>query len=492
MLSLKQQTSLEQRLSPQQIQYQKLLQENTLGLEQRIKNELEINPFLEIEMEDYVEEERAAETTESEDEIGPLDSEKEETEELLDPDSEFSAEDFMNDEEYFDDVSAYQSTELQQQPYSASRDSLSDHLLSQLHLIDLEEDLVQLGEEIIGNLDEDGYLDQELPAILKELEIFHDVIIPLEKAEALLKRMQTFDPIGIAARTLQECLLIQIHNMHLDEYYSFLAEKLLTSYFEDFSHKRYDALMQKMNLTEDTLRKMLHLIQTLNPKPGEGNIDLDQLNQITPDFIVERDGDEFKIILNDKSLPTLSINRTYLELLKKDKGKKKLNPVQKSSYSFMKEKFESARWFIACIEQRRNTMMKVMRTIFEKQYEFFEKGAKYLHPMIYKDIADEINMDISTISRVVSGKFVQSVQGVHELKYFFSEGLATDSGEEIANKHIKELIKEMIEGEGKRSPLSDDKIASMLNKQGIHIARRTVAKYREALRIPVARLRKTL
>jgi RNA polymerase sigma-54 factor len=488
MLSLKQQQRLEQKLSPQQIQYQKLLQLNTLGLEQRIKTELEMNPFLEGEMEQQVDDEKPLE------ENGTETIEDDDTEERVNSDDEFSVEDYMNDEDYFSDAALEspknQNTDEHMQPYTPSRESLSEHLLNQLYMLDLDDNLILLGEEIIGNLDDDGYLKRELPAIVKELEVLQRVSISLTAAEWLLKKMQTFDPIGIAARTLQECLLVQLQHSHFDEYYSFLAQKLLFEYFEDFSHKRYDLLMQKMNLSEETLRAVLLLVQGLNPKPGEGNIDLEELNQITPDFIIERDGDNFLITLNDRSLPTLAINRTYLELLQKDKGKKKLNPMQKSAYLFMKEKFESARWFIACIEQRRNTMMRVMRSILEKQYEFFEKGPKFLHPMIYKDIADDIGMDISTISRVVSGKFVQSVQGVHELKYFFSEGLATDSGEEIANKHIKELIKEMIEGEGKRAPLSDDKIAHLLNKQGIHIARRTVAKYREALRIPVARLRK--
>ncbi len=490
MLSLKQQQRLEQKLSPQQIQYQKLLQLNTLGLEQRIKTELEMNPFLEGEMELQMEDEKPVEDNETDV------TEGEDTEERTSSDDEFSVEDYMNDEDYFSDAALEspksQNDEERLQPYTPSRESLSEHLLNQLYLHDFDDNMLLLGEEIIGNLDEDGYLKQNLNVIVKELSILQHVDIPLPEAEALLKLIQTFDPVGIAARSLQECLLVQLRFSHFDEYYSFLAEKLLTEHFEDFSHKRYDLLMQKMNLSEETLRAVLVLIQGLNPKPGEGNIELEELNQITPDFILERDGDDFLITLNDRSLPTLAINRTYLELLQKDKGKKKLNPMQKSAYQFMKEKFESARWFIACIEQRRNTMMRVMRSILEKQYEFFERGPKFLHPMIYKDIADDIGMDISTISRVVSGKFVQSVQGVHELKYFFSEGLATDSGEEIANKHIKELIKEMIEGEGKRSPLSDDKIAHLLNKQGIHIARRTVAKYREALRIPVARLRKVL
>jgi RNA polymerase sigma-54 factor len=493
MISLKQTQRLEQKLSPQQIQYQKLLQLNTLGLEQRIKTELEINPFLEADMELREEEEHPEEVEAPEAAEGET-GDSEEVEESTSTEDEFSLEDYMNDDEYFDDPGTYNAPQEEEkiQPYAPARESLSEHLLNQLYMLDIDEEQKVLGENIIGNLDDDGYLQAGIEAVLKEIELLNHVVIQREAAEALLKRIQTFDPIGIASRSLQECLLVQIQNSTFDPYFAFLAERMLTEYFEDFSHKRYDQLMQKMNLREETLRAVLDIIHGLNPKPGEGTIEYSELNQITPDFIIEKDNDNILITLNDRSLPTITLNRTYLEMLQKNKGKKKIRTHEKNAYLFLKEKYESAKWFIACIEQRRVTMLKVMRSIVEKQFEFFDKGPRMLRPMIYRDIADEIQMDISTISRVVSGKFVQSPQGIHELKYFFSEGLATDSGEEVANKQIKEFIKDMIDGEGKRSPLSDDKLAHMLNQQGIHIARRTVAKYREALKIPVARLRKSL
>ncbi len=493
MISLKQTQKLEQKLSPQQIQYQKLLQLNTLGLEQRIKNELEMNPFLEAEMELREEEDRPEEVEAPESTEGETEN-TEETEEAASSDDEFGLEDYMNDDEYFDDPGTYNQPQEEEkiQPYAPAKESLSEHLLNQLYMLDITEDLRILGENIIGNLDDDGYLLISIEAVLKEIELLNHVIIEKPAAEALLKKIQTFDPVGIASRNLQECLIVQIQNSKFDSYYAFLAEKMLTEFFEDFSHKRYDQLMQKMNMREETLRSVLEIIHGLNPKPGEGTIEYSELNQITPDFIVEKDNDNIMITLNDRSLPTITLNRTYLEMLQKNKGKKKIRTHEKNAYLFLKEKYESAKWFIACIEQRRVTMLKVMRSIVEKQFEFFDKGPRMLRPMIYRDIADEIQMDISTISRVVSGKFVQSPQGIHELKYFFSEGLATDSGEEVANKQIKEFIKDMIEGESKRSPLSDDKLAHMLNQRGIHIARRTVAKYREALKIPVARLRKSL
>lgn len=485
MLTLRQQQRLEQKLSPQQIQYQKLLQLNTLALEQRIKTELELNPLLEADME--LREEPDSDTPETDIDEG-------EAEEYESKQDEFDVEDYLNDDEYFSDPS-YQSKSSEEeklQPFAPSRESLQEHLLNQLYLLDIEDRLIILGEEIIGNLDDDGYLKQSLESIRNEVETFEHIKVTPEEAEALLKKIQTFDPIGIAARSLQECLLIQLEHSSYDPYYTFLAQKMLKEYFEDFSHKRYDQLMLKMQMSEETLRSVLNLIQNLNPKPGEGNIEYSELNQVTPDFIVEKDGDDYTITLNDRSLPSITINRTYLEMLNKNKGKKKLSTHEKNTYQFLREKFESARWFIACIEQRRTTMLSVMKAILERQIEFFDKGPMFLRPLIYKDIAEEIHMDISTISRVVSGKFVQSPQGIHELKYFFSEGLATDSGEEIANKQIKEMIKTMIENEDKKNPLSDDKIASILNKDGIHIARRTVAKYREQLRLPVARLRKGL
>ncbi len=240
------------------------------------------------------------------------------------------------------------------------------------------------------------------------------------------------------------------------------------------------------------MRSTIDQIQKLNPKPGEGNIDAEEINQITPDFLIEKVEDNYIVTLNDRSVPSVTISKSYLEMIDSKKRKRKISEREKETHKFLREKFESAKWFIASLQQRRITLMKIMRSILEKQYEFFESGPRFLKPMIYKDIAEEIGMDISTISRVVNGKYVQSPQGIHELKYFFSEGLSTDSGDEISNKHIKELIKEICDNEPKNNPHSDDKIASILQEKGIHIARRTVAKYREQLKIPVARLRKEL
>ncbi len=484
MLSLNQRLAQQQKLSPQQIQYQKLLQLNTLALEQRIKTELELNPILEEEIE----------LTQEQDDKDRDD--EYEVEEIKDPDKEeFELEDFMNDNDYdHERVYRKNSDEEQYHPLAPVRETLYEHLLEQVHMLNLSEEHTRLGEEIIGNLDESGYLKRSLEDLINELELFEHIKIDLETAESILKRIQLFDPVGIASRDLRECLLIQLRRgKNTDPYYKYLAEKMLEEYYDDFTKRRFDALKQKMNLTDETLKETVHLIQSLNPKPGEGNIESEEMNQISPDFIIEKVENDYVITLNDRSMPSVTISRQYLEMFDQNKNKRgKKNPREKETYKFLREKFESAKWFIACIQQRRETLMKIMQAIFHRQYEFFEKGAKALKPMIYKDIAEEINMDISTISRVVNGKYVQSPQGIHELKYFFSEGLSTDTGEEVSNKHIKERLKEIILKEDKRKPYSDDKLAELLNGEGIHIARRTVAKYREQLRLPVARLRKEL
>lgn len=481
-LNLSQKLSLTQRLTPQQILYQKILQLNVLSLEQKIKNEIELNPFLE---EDISIEEAATDEAENP------------AEDINDEDNdEFSSKDLLDDDDYYQDDPEYLnrrgSDDEPSNIQTPQRETMSEHLIEQLHMLDIDENLMVLGEEIIGSLDDDGYLKEELSVIIKELRLFQHIDIPEETAEQLLKRIQLFDPLGIACRSLQECLLVQLHNLALDPYYSFLAEKVLTEHFEDFTHKRYKLLKKNLKLTDETLHAVLDLIHKLNPRPGEGKVETKEFNQITPDFIVEREGKSFTIALNDRSVPSVTISPAYVQMLQENKKSSRKSEVKRNTYAFLKERFESAKWFLACIEQRKNTLMRVMQSIVTKQFDFFDKGPKHLRPLIYRDLAEEINLDVSTISRVVNGKYVQSPQGIHELKYFFSESLTTESGEEISNKVIKERIKEIIAGESKSNPLSDDKLAEILNKEGINIARRTIAKYREQERIPVARLRREL
>jgi len=481
MLSIHQKITQQQKLTPQQIQYQKLLQLNTMALEQRIKTELEMNPFLE----ESTEEEMVQELREEKQDDDSGDNES-------NNDEEFDIEDFMNDDEIDEIKSSRQSENETSRPVPRSRKTLVERLIEQVELMDLPEEEILLGKEIIYNLDKDGYFREGLKNILDYLKTFEGIDISIERAEKVLKQIQRLDPVGIACRNLQECLIVQLENSDFDPYYTYLAIKILNEGFNDFSAKRYEAIQKNFNLSKETLKKVIELIRKLNPKPGAGEIESDEANQITPDFIIEKVDDNYIITLNDRAMPSVTINQEYLNLVEANKGKRKLTSQERETKNFLKEKLESARWFIASIKQRRETLLKIMRAIFEKQYEFFENGPHFLKPMIYKDIADEIGMDISTISRVVNGKYVQSPQGIHELKYFFSEGLKTDEGEEVSNKHIKELIKEIIDNEPKNAPYSDDKIASMLKSKGIRIARRTVAKYREQMMIPVARLRKEL
>jgi RNA polymerase sigma-54 factor len=490
MLSLQQSLSLQQKLSPQQIQYQKLLQLNTLSLEQRIKTELELNPILE----ETLDEEYELSQEENDNDDADDTASNEDEERYDSKDDEFDLEDFMNETESEQELTRLNKSQDDDkiQPVAPQKKSLRENLVEQLRMLDLSEEQTILGENIIGSLDKDGYFKTDLQKIVHELKLFDHIEVTLAEAEKILKQIQTLEPVGIATRNLQECLVVQIKNSSYDPYYSYLAEKVLTEHWEDFTNKRFDTIQKSMNLTKETLRSTIDLIQKLNPKPGEGNIDSEEMNQITPDFIIEKIEDNYIVTLNDRSVPSVTISKSYLELLDTNKRKRKISEREKETHKFLREKFESAKWFIASLQQRRNTLMKIMRSILEKQYEFFESGPRFLKPMIYKDIADEIGMDISTISRVVNGKFVQSPQGIHELKYFFSEGLTTDSGDDISNKHIKELIKEICDNEPKNNPYSDDKIASILQEKGIHIARRTVAKYREALKISVARLRKEL
>ncbi|MBI3125952.1 MAG: RNA polymerase factor sigma-54, partial [Ignavibacteriales bacterium] len=418
MLSLQHRLSLQQKLSPQQIQYQKLLQLNTLALEQRIKTELELNPILEETLDDEIDLEQLEETP---DEAEEKTVDEEDTYDSKD--DEFDLEDYMNESESEQELDRLnrRSDEDTVQPIAPQRKTLRENLVDQLRMLDMSDDEVTLGENIIGSLDRDGYFKADLAKIVNELKLFEDIEVTVEHAEKVLQEIQKLEPVGIGSRSLQECLLVQIRNSSYDPYYSYLAEKVLSEHFDDFANRRFEVIQKTMNIAKETLRTIIELIHKLNPKPGEGNIDSEEMNQITPDFLIEKVEENYIVTLNDRSVPSVTVSKTYLEMLDTNKRKRKISDREKETHKFLREKFESAKWFIASLYQRRNTLMKIMRAILEKQYEFFEGGAKFLKPMIYKDIADEIGMDISTISRVVNGKYVQSPQGIHELKYFFSE-----------------------------------------------------------------------
>jgi len=486
MLSLNQKLAQQLQLLPQQILYQKLLQLNNLSLEQKIREELDLNPVLEeVPIEETLQIQDEERST-SEAEIGV-----EESEDQYEEAETFTIEDFMNDNpEAFSPDYQSEDEEITEIP-TPEKQSLNEQLMSQLRLLNLSPELFRLGEEIIGNIDEDGYLAVSLEDIVKDLELFENIKIPYDQAEKLLKQIQHFEPLGIASRNLQECLLVQLEEKDINPKIKNIAKKILSEYFDDFTSKRYEALENKLKITRDELKEALNVIRHLNPKPGEGTLTNTDVQQITPDLIIEKVDNKFIVYLNDKNIPQIRINPEYEFILKK-KLKKIKSGDEKELKKFIKEKLDAAKWFIDAIEQRKITLLRVMNLIVEKQKDFFEYGEKHLKPMIYKDIAEPLNLDISTISRVVNGKYVQSPVGIHELKYFFSEGLETESGEAISNKNVKIRIKEIIENEDKSNPYSDDEIAKILNQEGIKIARRTVAKYREQLGIPVAKLRRQI
>jgi len=478
MLNLSLQHKMMMKLSPQQVQYLKMLQLPTLALEQKIKAELEMNPLLE---EGYDEE---LEQTQEE----PTEAEKQEdTPESPEPEEDrYSIDDYMND-----DLSGYKARE----PFDdeekdevplADTIPLYHRMLEQFSLLDLDDEEVLIGQEIIGNVDEDGYLRRDLGAIVQDMNLTHGTSIPLEKAENVLKKIQQLDPVGIASRSLQECLIVQVETVQVDQRLKELALKILSEFYDDFTMRHFEELARKLNVTMDELKQVIEFIQHLNPKPGEGEF-TPQENYVVPDFIVTKSEEEFIITLNDRNVPPLRINRAYRDLM----SKRKKNGVSTEAKDFIRQRFEAAKWFISSIHQRRETMVKVMRAIVEKQHDFFETG-EGLRPMIYKDIAEIIMMDISTISRVVNSKYVQTDFGVFSLRHFFSDSISTNEGEEVSNKEVKKKLKTIIDSENPLRPYSDSRLAEMLNQQGLNIARRTVAKYREAMLIPVARLRRKL
>lgn len=473
-LNLSQQLRLGLKLTPQQVQYLKLLQLPNLALEQRIKTELELNPMLEVE-ENLQEEE-------------PEDGQELEASNGEEEEEGYTLDDYLND-----DLAGFKSPEARPaadedgdvEPPLPSSPPLSERLLAQFRMLEVDDTDILLAEEIIGNVDEDGYLRRDLGLIVQDLNLTYGLGIPLEKADGVLRRVQRLDPPGIAARSLTECLIAQIHSGSYDGVLKELALRILEHHFEDLKLRRYDALSQHLGVGLETLKRVLELIQHLNPKPGEGEFSA-QENYITPDFIVEKDDGDFLITLNDRTIPTLRLNRAYRELVT-PKGKK----ASKETKDFIKQKFESAKWFIASIHQRRETLLKVMRVIVDRQREWFEDG-ETLKPMIYKDVAEVVTVDISTISRVVNSKYVQTEFGVFSLKHFFTSGIETTTGEDLSNLVVKQKVKEMIAAEDPGNPLNDDKIAELLQNEGIKLARRTVAKYREQLGLPIARMRKTI
>lgn len=481
--------SLQQKLSPQQIQFIKLLQVPTAELEARIEEEIEINPALEEGMEEEKPDDNNEDNNTEE-----VDNEFEET---SGSEEEIDIKDYLQD----DDYSGYKmqgdgdDDEERDMPMPTTS-SLHELLMNQLDFLGLNEKQYAVGKQLVGSIESDGYIRRDLDAIVNDLAFSQGIDTSFEEAEAVLKKIQTFDPPGIAARNLQECLLLQLDRMDNGHDIDVaVAKKIIAECFEEFIKKHYQKIQKKLDTEdEEFVRDAIDLIVKLNPKPGGGSAVTMAKNQyIIPDFILTNNNGKIELALNSRNAPDLRISRSYTDMFKAyDKSDKKDKKL-KEAVSFVKQKLDSAKWFIDAIKQRQQTLLRTMRAIVDFQFDFFLEGDETkLKPMILKDIATMINMDISTVSRVASSKAVQTDFGIFPLKHFFSEGIATDSGEEVSSREVKQIIKDIIEGEDKDKPLSDDKLEKILNDKGYNIARRTVAKYREQLNIPVARLRKEM
>jgi RNA polymerase sigma-54 factor len=482
-----------QKLSPQQIQLMKLLQVPTAILEERIKEEMEENPALEQTEEDH------------KDEYDEANDEFKDTEDDFEADGSADDYDNLDISEYVndgdDEVGDYK---LRDENYPEIDDGkviphrvevgFNELMLEQLGQLNLDDHQQKIAEQIIGNLDDDGYLRRDISSIVDDLAFRQNVSTSEEEIGQLVLQIQQFDPPGICARNLQECLLLQLERK-LDEGKAVeIAMKVLDKYFDEFTKKHYEKIQRGLTLTDEQLREVIKQIVKLNPKPA-GNIGDTNKGEsyVIPDFFIYNNAGKLELTLNSKNAPDLRISEGYRDMLKDYERGTKKDKRQKEAVLFIKQKIDAAKWFIDAIKQRQNTLLNTMEAIMNYQHDFFVTGDETeLRPMILKYIAEATNLDISTVSRVANSKFVQTEFGTYRLKFFFSESLQTDSGEEVSTREVKKILSDFIEEESKKHPLSDERLTELLQEKGYNIARRTVAKYREQLNIPVARLRKVL
>ena len=488
------QQKLLQKLSPQQIQLMKLLQVPTALLEERIKEEIEENPALE-EAEDGHE----TEYDESKDEFSDTETDEKEMDGGTDEYDNIDISEYVKDGD--DEVGDYKLKDSNYPEIDENRvipikveRGFNELMLEQLGMLTLNDHQKRVAEQILGNLDDDGYLRREFAAIVDDLAFRQNIETTEEEIAELVLQIQQFDPPGIAARDLQECLLLQLERKSPEGKHVQMAIKVLEKYFEEFTKKHYEKIQRGLDLTDDQLREVINQIIKLNPKPA-GSVSETNKGEsyVVPDFFIYNNAGKLELTLNNKNAPDLRISEGYRDMLKEyDRGNKK-DKRQKEAVIFIKQKIDSAKWFIDAIKQRQNTLLNTMEAIMNYQREFFISGDETdLRPMILKYIAEATNLDISTVSRVANSKFVQTEFGTYRLKFFFSESLQTDSGEEVSTREVKKILSDIIEAENKKHPYSDEKLTEMLQEKGYNIARRTVAKYREQLNISVARLRKEL
>ena len=472
------QQKLQQRLSPLQVQLIKMLEVPTMEMEQRVERELVENPALE-EGREKDENNPEEETTEN-------------------PEDDFSLDEYQ----YEDDIPAYKlyannrskDDKQVEIPFSAGR-TFHEYLISQLNELSLSEEEEKVAEYIIGNIDEDGYLNRDVPSMVDDLAFMQNIHVSDERTEQILDEIKQFDPPGVAAQDLQECLLLQLYQKQEQKGGYEQPILLLEKSYKDFVKKRYTAIQNRMGISEQELKEVLEEILKLNPKPGNAfsNPMNKMVQQIVPDFLLEYSNGQFNLSLNNRNVPELRVSRTYLNMLQdmqKDGADKR---SKKEAVQFVKQKLDSAKWFIEAIKQRHNTLMVTMEAILGMQEEFFKEGDETkLKPMLLKHVAEKTGFDISTISRVSNSKHIETHFGIFPLKYFFSDSLQNDDGEDVSTKEIKAVLKDAISKESKKKPLTDQQLTDILNEKGYHIARRTVAKYREELKYPVARLRKEI
>ena len=485
------QQKLLQRLSPQQIQLMKLLQVPTASLETRIKEELEENPALELEPERFEEKDNAGDE---------FDTAEETADDATTADSyeDDSVSDYIQDD---DDEADYKLRDTNYPEFSEEREhpirsgtSFYDLLTDQLHLLNLDNTQQTIAEQVVGSIDEDGYLRRDTSAMVDDLAFRQNVIVTEADVEAIIEMIQQFDPPGVAARNLQECLLLQLKRKEQVDPLDGIAITILTNYFDEFSRKHYDKIQKAISISEDEMRGVIQVVTRLNPKPGgESPDDSQELNYVVPDFFIYNIGGKLELTLNSRNAPELRISEGYRDMLRDyEKGAKK-DKRQKEAVLFIKQKIDAAKWFIDAIQQRQQTLLLTMQAILEHQQNFFMSGDESdLRPMILKDVAAATGLDISTVSRVANSKYVQTEFGTYRLKFFFNEALTTDTGEEVSTREVKRILSDLIAGEDKKNPVSDERLTELLQGKGYEIARRTVAKYREQLMIPVARLRREL
>jgi RNA polymerase sigma-54 factor len=481
-MALKQQLAqrLEQRLSPQQIQLMKLLQVPTMELDQRIKQEIEENPALEEGIE-YEEEDYEAQEDDYNDDENVI---------------EFDLSEYMDDEspDYKTQVSNYSKDDEDRVVPLSGEQSFQDKLLEQLHLLDLDDIQFSIADVIIGNLDESGYLNRTIYALVDDLAFASNIYVTEKEVEAILKLVQELDPPGVGARDLRECLLLQLDRVHDGDITRYTAKKIVQNHFDEFIKKHYTKISEKLEIEEADLKDAIDVILKLNPKPGGSMKESTKpLQQVTPDFTVYELEGQLELSINGRNAPDLKVSREYENMMRSYAEGSKVSKTDKEALTFVKQKLDNAKWFIDAIKQRQQTLLLTMNAIMNYQRKYFLTGDETnLRPMILKDVSELVGLDISTVSRVANSKYVQTNYGVFPLKYFFSESLAKENGEEVSTREVKKILLDAIEVEDKRNPLTDDQLVVVLKEKGYGIARRTIAKYREQLNVPVARLRKEL